>query len=130
VLARAEKAGVPARYIAVAGRTKDVYDAEVTAAFTDAGVSLVLLVGYMRILSSQVQALSFTVVSYNLHHVLSQCLVEADLRRSTLTLLCSRWCVCANVIMLIPNLYEFAMHTVAVQLQLPLLTCCNIYTQN
>eukprot|EP00953_Heterococcus_sp_UTEX-ZZ885_P026522 14313-Heterococcus_DN1.PRE.1 len=53
VLARAAKAGVPARYIAVAGRTKDVYDAEVTAAFTDAGVSLVLLVGYMRILSSQ-----------------------------------------------------------------------------
>eukprot|EP00953_Heterococcus_sp_UTEX-ZZ885_P009426 5554-Heterococcus_DN1.PRE.4 len=53
VLARAAKAGVPARYIAVAGRTKDVYDDDVTAAFTDAGVSLVLLVGYMRILSSQ-----------------------------------------------------------------------------
>jgi folate-dependent phosphoribosylglycinamide formyltransferase PurN len=65
VLARAATAGVPARYIAVAGRTKDVYDDDVTAAFTDAGVSLVLLVGYMRILSSQVYARSCTVASYN-----------------------------------------------------------------
>jgi hypothetical protein len=81
VLARAAKARVPARYIAVAGRSKDVYDAEVTAAFTDAGVSLVLLVGYMRILSSQVHYI-YTAASYTATKHVLLCL-EADFLRCT-----------------------------------------------
>jgi folate-dependent phosphoribosylglycinamide formyltransferase PurN len=83
VLARAAKAGVPARYIAVAGRTKDVYDAEVTAAFADAGVSLVLLVGYMRILSSQVrQAVCHCAEPFNFIPCINTMFSNASSRRT------------------------------------------------
>ncbi|HEY4354123.1 MAG TPA: phosphoribosylglycinamide formyltransferase [Acidobacteriaceae bacterium] len=51
ILQRAAKHGLQARYIDPAGLTREEYDAEVTKALRVAGVELVLLVGYMRIVS-------------------------------------------------------------------------------
>ena len=42
---------MPARFIDPAGLTREEYDAEVTKALRVAGVELVLLIGYMRIVS-------------------------------------------------------------------------------
>ncbi|KAG5180275.1 phosphoribosylglycinamide synthetase [Tribonema minus] len=53
ILERAAAAGAPAALVAVDGRARAAYDAEVTALLEDAGAELVLLVGYMRILSDE-----------------------------------------------------------------------------
>jgi folate-dependent phosphoribosylglycinamide formyltransferase PurN len=51
ILDRAAKHGIPARHVAVAGRDREAYDAEVSAVLEQAGVQLVLMIGYMRIVS-------------------------------------------------------------------------------
>eukprot|EP00639_Heterosigma_akashiwo_P021979 CAMPEP_0206410094 /NCGR_PEP_ID=MMETSP0294-20121207/32359_1 /ASSEMBLY_ACC=CAM_ASM_000327 /TAXON_ID=39354 /ORGANISM="Heterosigma akashiwo, Strain CCMP2393" /LENGTH=1090 /DNA_ID=CAMNT_0053870317 /DNA_START=136 /DNA_END=3409 /DNA_ORIENTATION=+ len=53
ILERARLHGVPARHIDGKGKKRAEFDAEVTAAFRDVGVQLVLCIGYMRILSPQ-----------------------------------------------------------------------------
>ncbi len=50
-LARASAAGVPVQIITHKGKTREVFDAQVDAALRDAGVELVCLAGFMRILS-------------------------------------------------------------------------------
>jgi phosphoribosylglycinamide formyltransferase-1 len=51
ILERARGAGVRAEWIAAKGLTREAYDEGVTAALREAGVELVLMVGYMRIVS-------------------------------------------------------------------------------
>lgn len=51
ILQRAANHGIPARHIDPAGLTREEYDAEVTSALRVAGVDVVLMIGYMRIVS-------------------------------------------------------------------------------
>ena len=51
ILERARAAGVPAVHIAAKGRSREEFDAEVNSVLEAHGVELVLLVGFMRILS-------------------------------------------------------------------------------
>jgi phosphoribosylglycinamide formyltransferase-1 len=51
ILERARMAGVPAEWIAANGLTREAYDERVTAVLREAGVELVLMIGYMRIVS-------------------------------------------------------------------------------
>ncbi|EWM26614.1 trifunctional purine biosynthetic protein adenosine-3 [Nannochloropsis gaditana] len=51
ILARARRFGIPAQSISSKGKTREAFDAEATELMAAAGVELVLLVGYMRILS-------------------------------------------------------------------------------
>lgn len=50
-LARASAAGIPGKVIPHKGKTREAFDAELDAAFRAAGVELVCLAGFMRILS-------------------------------------------------------------------------------
>ena len=50
-LARASAAGIPIRTIPHKGKSRDEFDAQLDAAFRAAGVELVCLAGFMRILS-------------------------------------------------------------------------------
>jgi len=50
-LFRAQSAGIPTRTISHGGKSREAFDAEVDAALREAGVELVCLAGFMRILS-------------------------------------------------------------------------------
>lgn len=50
--AYAQLHGIASRHVAVAGRSRDEYDGELTQLLEAAGCEIVLLVGYMRILSA------------------------------------------------------------------------------
>ena len=50
-LVRARTAGIPTRVIPHKGKTREGFDAELDAAFREAGVDFVCLAGFMRILS-------------------------------------------------------------------------------
>jgi phosphoribosylglycinamide formyltransferase-1 len=50
-LVRAETAGIPTRIIPHKGKTREDFDAELDAALREAGVEVVCLAGFMRILS-------------------------------------------------------------------------------
>ncbi|MDQ2924383.1 MAG: phosphoribosylglycinamide formyltransferase [Acidobacteriota bacterium] len=52
ILARAAEHGICAEFINPAGLTRDEFDSRVTDALRNAGVQLVLMIGYMRIVSS------------------------------------------------------------------------------
>jgi formyltetrahydrofolate-dependent phosphoribosylglycinamide formyltransferase len=52
ILQRAEHHGIPSVFLPAAGLTREVYDSQVTDALQRAGVQLVLLIGYMRIVSA------------------------------------------------------------------------------
>jgi phosphoribosylglycinamide formyltransferase-1 len=52
ILERARGYGIAAVHLPAAGLTRETYDAVVTAALREAGVELVLLIGYMRIVSA------------------------------------------------------------------------------
>ncbi|KAL3933158.1 MAG: hypothetical protein SGPRY_000405, partial [Prymnesium sp.] len=52
ILERAKLHGIASRHVAVAGRSRDEYDGELTQLLEAAGCEIVLLVGYMRILSA------------------------------------------------------------------------------
>ncbi len=51
ILDRARRYGIPAVSVAAKGKSREVFDAEATQLLEEAGVDLVLLIGYMRILS-------------------------------------------------------------------------------
>lgn len=51
ILERARGFGVPAVFMDPAGLSREAYDERVTAALHDGGVELVLMIGYMRIVS-------------------------------------------------------------------------------
>jgi phosphoribosylamine--glycine ligase/phosphoribosylglycinamide formyltransferase/phosphoribosylformylglycinamidine cyclo-ligase/phosphoribosylamine--glycine ligase/phosphoribosylformylglycinamidine cyclo-ligase len=51
ILARARKHGLEAQFIGAKDKSREEYDTEVTAAFKGTNVDLVLLIGFMRILS-------------------------------------------------------------------------------
>ena len=53
ILERAEKHGVPAVFISHKGKTRVEFDTEMTSALNEHGVDLVLLIGFMRILSAE-----------------------------------------------------------------------------
>jgi formyltetrahydrofolate-dependent phosphoribosylglycinamide formyltransferase len=53
ILERAAKYGVPALFLDPAGLKRDIYDQQVSKALRDAGAELVLMVGYMRIVSAE-----------------------------------------------------------------------------
>jgi phosphoribosylglycinamide formyltransferase-1 len=53
ILERAAKYGVRALFLDPAGLTHEVYDQQVSEALREAGAELVLLIGYMRILSAK-----------------------------------------------------------------------------
>jgi len=50
-LFRAQSAGIPTRTISHSGKSREAFDTEVDAALREAGVELVCLAGFMRILS-------------------------------------------------------------------------------
>ena len=50
---RATNADIDSVYLDPHGLDRPIYDAEITRAFEEAGVDLVLLIGYMRIVSSE-----------------------------------------------------------------------------
>jgi formyltetrahydrofolate-dependent phosphoribosylglycinamide formyltransferase len=52
ILDRARRHGIPATNVGAKGKTREVFDGEVTTLLEDAGVELVLLIGYMRIVSA------------------------------------------------------------------------------
>jgi phosphoribosylglycinamide formyltransferase 1 len=52
ILQRAADHNIPSAFLSPAGLTREVYDAQVTEALQQAGVQLVLLIGYMRIVSA------------------------------------------------------------------------------
>lgn len=52
ILERAQKYGVAALFLDPAGLKREAYDQEVTSALRRAGVELVLMIGYMRIVSA------------------------------------------------------------------------------
>ena len=52
ILERAATHGIPAIFIDPKGLTREAYDERVTAALQQAGVQLVLMIGYMRIVSA------------------------------------------------------------------------------
>ncbi len=51
ILDRAAQAGLDTLYLNPVGLEREIYDAEVTRAFEEAGVELLLMIGYMRIVS-------------------------------------------------------------------------------
>jgi len=51
ILERAENHGVRTRFLDPAGLKRDAYDAQVSEALHEAGAELILLIGYMRIVS-------------------------------------------------------------------------------
>lgn len=51
ILERAGDAGFDTLYVNPAGMEREIYDMEVTQAFEEAGVDLILMIGYMRIVS-------------------------------------------------------------------------------
>ena len=51
ILGRAEEAGVVTILLNPGGLEREMFDAEVTGAFEEAGVELILMIGYMRIVS-------------------------------------------------------------------------------
>jgi len=53
ILERAAKYGVKTLYLDAKGTTREVYDAGVTKAFREAGAELLLMIGYMRIVSAE-----------------------------------------------------------------------------
>lgn len=53
ILERASSQAVPTRYIDPAGLKREVYDDLVTEALQEAGAELVLMIGYMRIVSAK-----------------------------------------------------------------------------
>jgi phosphoribosylglycinamide formyltransferase-1 len=53
ILDRAEKHGVPALFFDPTGLKREAYDAQVSSALHEFGVELVLLIGYMRIVSAK-----------------------------------------------------------------------------
>jgi phosphoribosylglycinamide formyltransferase-1 len=53
ILERATRYGVPALFLDPAGLKRDVYDEQVSDALRDAGAELVLMIGYMRIVSAK-----------------------------------------------------------------------------
>jgi phosphoribosylglycinamide formyltransferase-1 len=53
ILQRARDHGVPSVHIDAKGLGREEYDARVTAALKDAGAQLVLMIGYMRIVSAE-----------------------------------------------------------------------------
>ncbi len=52
ILGRAENHNVPAVFVSHKGKTREEFDAEMTGVLKEYGVDLVLLVGFMRILSA------------------------------------------------------------------------------
>ena len=52
ILERARENGLPAQFIDAAGLTREAYDQKVSEAFTLAQVDLIVLIGYMRIISA------------------------------------------------------------------------------
>jgi phosphoribosylamine--glycine ligase/phosphoribosylglycinamide formyltransferase/phosphoribosylformylglycinamidine cyclo-ligase/phosphoribosylamine--glycine ligase/phosphoribosylformylglycinamidine cyclo-ligase len=52
ILERAARHHIPAKHVPVTSKDRDVYDSEVTAALEAADVQLVLMIGYMRIVSA------------------------------------------------------------------------------
>ncbi len=52
ILERAKKHGVPVVYIPHKGKTREAFDTKMTVILTEHGVELVLLIGFMRILST------------------------------------------------------------------------------
>ena len=52
ILERAALAGVPTMHLAAAGLTREAYDARVSEAFREAGAELLMMIGYMRIVSA------------------------------------------------------------------------------
>lgn len=48
---KAEEKGIPSIFVGAKGKTREEWDAEVLSIFRDYGVELVILVGFMRILS-------------------------------------------------------------------------------
>ena len=53
ILKRAENHNVPAVFISHKGKTREAFDAEMTFELNERGVGLVLLIGFMRILSAE-----------------------------------------------------------------------------
>ena len=53
ILERAETAGIDTLYLNPAGLEREMFDAEVTRAFEEAQVELILMIGYMRIVSRE-----------------------------------------------------------------------------
>jgi phosphoribosylglycinamide formyltransferase 1 len=53
ILDRAEKHGVPALFLDPTGLKREAYDTQVSSALHEFGVELVLLIGYMRIVSAK-----------------------------------------------------------------------------
>lgn len=53
ILERAARYGVSARYLSPVGLPREAYDQQVSDALRDAGAELVLMIGYMRIVSRQ-----------------------------------------------------------------------------
>ena len=53
ILDRAEKHGVPALFLDPTGLKREAYDLQVSSALHEFGVELVLLIGYMRIVSAK-----------------------------------------------------------------------------
>jgi phosphoribosylglycinamide formyltransferase-1 len=53
ILERASKYGVRALFIDPAGLKRETYDEQVSAALIDAGAELILMIGYMRIVSAK-----------------------------------------------------------------------------
>ena len=51
ILGRAHEHGLPHKHIPLSGRTREAYDEEVTRTLEQHGVQLVLMIGYMRIVS-------------------------------------------------------------------------------
>ena len=51
ILKRASEAGVDTLFVSARGLERETFDAEVTRAFEEAGVELILMIGYMRIVS-------------------------------------------------------------------------------
>ena len=52
ILGRARDHGLPHKHIPLGGRGREAYDEEVTRTLEQHGVQLVLMIGYMRIVSS------------------------------------------------------------------------------
>ena len=53
ILERAENHNVPVAFISHKGKTREEFDAEMTSVLNEHGVDLVLLIGFMRILSAE-----------------------------------------------------------------------------
>jgi phosphoribosylglycinamide formyltransferase-1 len=53
ILQRAENAGIDAVFLSPKGLARETYDAQVTEAMQRAGVQLILMIGYMRIVSME-----------------------------------------------------------------------------